>query len=213
MLDRVGYFRRWAELHGGYDPARHTPARIWLGLVYAVARRCGPVPPSAVTAAGVLVAAAVPALAALGVPFGAAAAVALSGFLDSLDGAVAIGRGRDSRWGFVLDSVADRMSDVAYVSAFWVLGAPGWLCAVAAGVSTLQEYLRARAAAAGMAEIGVVTIFERPTRILLAGLVLLGVALPGVPVAPVVGVAAGAWAGLALVGFGQLTVAVRRALS
>lgn len=220
MLDRAAYFRRWAELHGGYDPGAHLLSRTWLATVYAVARRCPRIPPLAVTAAGVLAAVAVPPLARW--PVLAGLAVLLSGFLDSLDGAVAIGTGRDTRFGFVVDSVADRVSDTAYVVAFWVLGAPGWLCAGAAGLAALQEYLRARAAAAGMPEIGVVTVFERPTRIVLATAVLAAAALAptalaaavpsGGAVPAVVTVGTAVWAVLGLVGVAQLARTVHRSL-
>ncbi len=213
MLDKGEYFRRWAQLHGDYDPAAHLLSRTWLTTVYAVARHCRGVPPLCITAAGVVVAIAVPLLAARGWVVLAAVAVLASGFLDSLDGAVAVGTARDTRLGFVLDSVADRVSDTAYVLAFFVLGAPGWLCATAAGLCALQEYLRARAAAAGMTEIGIVTVFERPTRIVLAAVVLAGGAVPGMSIHAVVGAGATAWAALAAAGLGQLTRAVHRALS
>lgn len=213
MLDREAYFRRWADLHGGYDPAAFALARTWLTTVYAAARPCRAVPPLAVTAAGLAAAVAVPLLAApdrTGLLALAAVAAILSGFLDSLDGAVAIVSGRDTRWGYVLDSVADRLADSAYVVALWLLGAPGWLCVAAGALTALQEYVRARAGAAGVHAIGVVTVFERPTRVILVAALLVAVA-----VLPAQGVAtAGAvtWALLGTVGTGQVLIAVRRVL-
>ena len=56
-------------------------------------------------------------------PLVAVGLVVLAGLLDNLDGAVAILSGRTSRWGFVLDSLADRLSDAAYVVAL-CLSAP-----------------------------------------------------------------------------------------
>lgn len=215
MLDRDAYFRRWAELHGGYDPSRSALAGSWLALVYAVARPLRAVPPLAVTAAALAVAGGVPLLTLPGggaVLVAAALAAVLSGFLDSLDGAVAVITGRDSRLGYVLDSVADRLADSAYVVALWLLGAPGGLCVVAAAAAALQEYVRARAGAAGMAEIGVVTVFERPTRvILIAALLVAAALLPGQSVA-VATVGAAVWVLLGAVGVGQLLLAVRRTL-
>lgn len=212
MLDRAAYFQRWAQLHGGYDPEAHRLSRWWLSAVYAVARRCHRVAPAVVTGLGVLVGLAVPLLAAAGWPAAAGVAVLASGFTDSLDGAVAIGSGRETRWGFVLDSTADRVTDTAYVLALWVVGAPGWLCALAAGLCALLEYVRARAAAAGMSEIGVVTVFERPTRIVLAALLLIGCGLPAVDDATVVTAGAAAWTALSAIGLAQLAPAVWRAL-
>lgn len=215
MLDRDGYFRRWAELHGGYDPGAHTPSRAWLGAVHSLARPCGRIPPAAVTSVGLVVAVAVPLLVLAEGPVPAllaALAVLLSGLLDSLDGAVAIAFGRDTRFGFVLDSLADRIADSAYVVALWVLGAPGWLCVLAAGVTALQEYVRARAGAAGMAGIGVVTAWERPTRVVLAAVLLSTSALPVVPDGTLATAGAAVWTVLALSGTGQVLRTVRRDL-
>src|SRR5205823_2358904 len=96
-----------------------------------------------------------------------------------------------------------------WLLALWLLGAPAWLVLAGGGVSWLHEYLRARAAAAGMAEIGVVTVAERPTRVILAvsGLVA-GLAGRGA-----VTVVAGVWAALGIAGFVQLFLAVRARLS
>jgi CDP-diacylglycerol--glycerol-3-phosphate 3-phosphatidyltransferase len=219
-MDREEYFRRWADLHGGYDPAASALSCWWLTMAYAAARRCRAVPPVAVTATALGAGLVVPVLVLPGTAWWLAAAAVttvLSGFLDSLDGAVAVVTGRDTRLGFVLDSVADRLADSAYVVALWLLGAPGWLCVAAGAVAALQEYVRARAGAVGMRGIGVVTVFERPVRVILAAALLIAAAvLPGAvsPAADTVVVTAGAgiWLLLAMFGTGQVLVAVRRRL-
>jgi CDP-diacylglycerol--glycerol-3-phosphate 3-phosphatidyltransferase len=98
-----------------------------------------------------------------------------------------------------------------------VAGAPAWLAVAAGGVSWLHEYVRARAASAGMKEIGVVTVGERPTRVAVtvSGLVVGGVAalVHDSWGAMVVTAAAAAWLALALIGVVQLAASVRRALS
>jgi CDP-diacylglycerol--glycerol-3-phosphate 3-phosphatidyltransferase len=147
----------------------------------------------------------------------AAAAVLLAGLLDSLDGAVALLTGRATPSGSVLDSVADRLGEVAWLIAFWVAGVPAGLLVPAGAVSWLHEYVRARAAVAGMAEIGVVTVGERPTRVAVAaaGLVVagaVGLLRPGWA-GGVLTAAAAAWLVLGLVGAVQLATAVRRALT
>ncbi|CAN5254154.1 CDP-alcohol phosphatidyltransferase family protein [soil metagenome] len=210
IRDREAYFDRWATLHGGHDPRTFPPTRIWLGLAHAAARPMARVSPYVVTVAGMLAAGLVPATAARW-PLLAAAAVLLSGFLDSLDGAVAIGHGRESRLGFVLDSVADRLSDSAYVVALWVLGAPGWLCVLAGGLAALQEYVRARAGAAGMTVIGVVSVWERPTRVILTAGVLLGCAVAAGSTELIGTLGAAGWVGLGLIGLTQVLAAVHRA--
>jgi CDP-diacylglycerol--glycerol-3-phosphate 3-phosphatidyltransferase len=138
--------------------------------------------------------------------------VVVSGLVDSLDGAVAVMTDRVTSWGSVLDSVTDRICDGLYLSALWVLGAPGWLCVLGGTLMGLHEYTRARAIAGGMSEIGVVTVWERPTRVIVTA-VFLGCA--GLFRAGDQGwatLAAAAWLGLGLVGLGQLLVVVRRRL-
>jgi CDP-diacylglycerol--glycerol-3-phosphate 3-phosphatidyltransferase len=133
----------------------------------------------------------------------------VAAFADGLDGAVAVLTGRASRLGYVYDSVADRLGELAWLIAFRLAGAPGWLVVAAGAASWLQEYARARATAAGMSELGVVTVAERPTRVLVAifGL-LLGFVAP-----PLITAATAVWLLLALVGLAQLAPAVRRALT
>ena len=216
------YARAWSALHGGFDPETAAPLiRGWVRLAYrggSLLARFG-VTPGAVTLAGLLLCAVVPVAARLG-PAGLIAAafvVLAAGFADSFDGAVAVITGRASRSGYVLDSVADRLGEAAWLVAFWLAGAPGWLAVTAGAVSWLHEYVRARATAAGMPDIGAVTVGERPTRVSVAisGLLIGGVAElvhPGWGGA-VVTAAAAVWLALAVIGLAQLAVVTRRALS
>jgi phosphatidylglycerophosphate synthase len=208
------YATAWSELHGGYDPRRASPVvRGWVRLAYGIGSWLGRrgIGPMAVTTAGLLLCAAVPALVAwLGRPgvLLAAVVVLVAALADGLDGAVAVITGRASRLGYVYDSVADRLGELAWLVAFRLAGAPGWLVVAAGAASWLQEYARARATSAGMSEVGVVTVAERPTRVLVAIFGLLAAfALPSL-----ITVAAAAWLALALVAGVQLTVAIRRSL-
>jgi CDP-diacylglycerol--glycerol-3-phosphate 3-phosphatidyltransferase len=96
----------------------------------------------------------------------------LTGLLDNLDGAVAVITGKTSRWGYLLDSVVDRFSDAALLLALWLAGAPGPVVVAAGFFGFAQEYSRARAAAAGVSEVGVVSISERPTRVIIVAVFL-----------------------------------------
>jgi phosphatidylglycerophosphate synthase len=215
------YAAAWSQLHGGFGPATASPLiRGWVRLAYRggslLARlRIGP---GAVTAAGLLLCIAVPFAAALGSGglLAGGVIVLLASVADGLDGAVAVVTGQVSRAGFVYDSVADRVGEAAWLAAFWVAGAPGWLVVAAGAVSWLHEYVRARAAAAGMTGIGVVTVGERPTRaaVTVTGLVVAGAAgLIREPwAATVLMIAAAAWLALALVGLLQLATTVHRTL-
>lgn len=215
--DLAGYLKLWAPLHGDYEPAPTGLAGRWLTLAYLIARplaRRG-VAPDALTAWGVVVSAAVAVVAAPGGrwPLVAAGVVVAAGLLDNLDGAVAILTGRTSRWGFVLDSLADRLSDAAYLLPLWFLGAPGPVCVAGGALMGLQEYARARAGNAGMGEVGVVTVWERPTRVILTAGLLLGSGLLVDRTDLIVTGGAVAWIVLGLVGLTQLLLVVHRKLT
>lgn len=217
VLDLRGYLADWSRLHGGYDPADSTVIRAWLTLSYTLGRPFAVlrVPPDLVTLLGAVASGVVVWLSWLGGGWLLAAAlvVALSGVLDSLDGAVAVISGRTTRWGYVLDSLVDRVSDTLYLVALWVVGAPGWLCVLGGVLMGLHEYSRARAGNAGMGEIGVITVWERPTRIILTALILLSGAIHESSVQTLVTGGAVAWVVLGAVGLTQLLVVVHRRLS
>ena len=123
--------------------------------------------------------------------------------------------GRASRRGFVLDSVVDRLTEAAYASALWAAGAPGWLAVAFGALCWLPDYLRARAGQAGVGETGALSVWERPTRVALTGMTLLGAGvLAGFEVAGAV-VTAGTAVGTVLgaVGVAQLGVSLRRMLA
>jgi len=104
---------------------------------------------------------------------------------DGIDGCVAALNNRATRFGFVLDSVVDRLSDGLFLSALAVGGGePAWAVA-AGGTLMMLEYTRARAGGAGFREVGVVTVGERPTRTVAAIAGLLGAQL--LPMKPWVG--------------------------
>jgi phosphatidylglycerophosphate synthase len=93
-----------------------------------------------------------------------------SGLADGVDGAVAAMTDTATRNGAVIDSVGDRVCDLCLVGAMAVLGGQRTL-AVAVGAAVMgMEYTRARAGAVGLEEVGVVTIAERPTRLIAAAL-------------------------------------------
>jgi CDP-diacylglycerol--glycerol-3-phosphate 3-phosphatidyltransferase len=190
----------WSALHGDLEPSRLV--RRWLSLVHRVAMplsRTG-VHPDVITAASLLVAVPV-----LWVPPAAAAGlVLLSALLDALDGSVALLQGRPSRWGYVLDSVVDRLCDGLFLGALVVAGAPAGVGVACAALVVLLEYARARAGNAGGDEVGVVTVGERPVRVLvpISGLLL------GAP-----SVALWVLTAITAVALMQLLIAVRRQLA
>jgi CDP-diacylglycerol--glycerol-3-phosphate 3-phosphatidyltransferase len=207
------YLDGWQALHGGYDPRGNRLVRWWLSLSYAVARPLATrrVSPDLVTLFALLLAAAAVGPAAAGEWWLllAAALVVLSGLLDNVDGAVALLTGRATPWGAVVDAVTDRIADLLFLVALLLAGAPALACALGGALMFLPEYLRARAAAAGMTEVGVVTVWERPTRVIVTAAFLVAGAVVGDPW-PALG--AWTWVALGAVGLVQLAVVVRRRL-
>jgi CDP-diacylglycerol--glycerol-3-phosphate 3-phosphatidyltransferase len=215
------YASGWARLHGGVDPRGSRSMRGWLRVSYWIGRALAAarVPPGAVTAAGLVFAAAsvVAALLRGGGLFVAAGLVLLSALADAADGAVAVLTGRTSRLGQFYDSVVDRLAEALWLFALWRIGAPGILAATCGALAWLHEYARARAAEAGMVGIGVLTVAERPTRVLLtvSALILGGAAwsinphlTPGT-----VTVVLAIWMLLGLLGGARLLAAIRARLT
>ena len=213
--DLTGWFARWQVQHRApdLDPADTTVLRIFLTLTYRLASplaRRG-ILPATVTLAGLWLALTVPVLATCS-PAAAAGLCLLSSVLDGVDGAVAGLSDRASARGFVLDSVVDRLAELAFF--FALVAAGGHFVAAAAGWAAVVmiEYTRARAGNAGLEQVGIVTIAERPTRVLCVVFALLGAAI--VPGRATLMADAGAGVAIvtALIGLGQLTWALRTLL-
>lgn len=160
-MTEAQFKERWSQLHGGAD-VEGVVGR-WLGFSYQAARVCRAlrISPNILTFLGLGTAI------AMGLSTYAAVALlllAISLFFDGIDGSVAILRGVESKWGSVLDSLADRISEAFWLYMGWRLGIPAWLVITMWTVASTQEYARARLASLGHSEIGVVTITERPVR-------------------------------------------------
>ncbi|HEY7605454.1 MAG TPA: CDP-alcohol phosphatidyltransferase family protein [Actinomycetes bacterium] len=191
----------------GVDPNLITLVALWVALVAGWTATLGP---GWAAAAGILTLAA--------------------GVADSVDGAVAVLQGRTTAFGFVWDSTADRLADLAVIAGPVVLVAdqadPGWGAATvatgtaAAGLLLLLEYVRARAQAGRVAAAwSLATPGERPTRVIVLGLTGLAVGaaqlgggtLAGAALDAGYPLALGVLAVLEAVGCVQLLAAVRRA--
>lgn len=219
IVDWDGYAARWSEAHGGFDPRTASPVvRGWLRLSYRVGAalvRIGLRSPNAVTLLGLALSVAVPG-AALGGgrwALAGAALILLSALADTVDGVLAVAAGRASRLGQVLDSTADRIAEACWLVAFTLLGGPGWLAVCCGGGMWLHEYARARATVAGMADLGTVTVAERPTRVIVTVFGLLAVGVAGEDrAAAAATVALVVAAVLTVAGLVQLAIAVKHAL-
>jgi archaetidylinositol phosphate synthase len=161
---------RWSELHGGADTDGVVGG--WLSFSFQVARVCVAlrITPHLLTFLGLGTAI------AMGLSQYAAIALLLlviSLFFDGIDGSVAILRGSESKWGELLDSLADRISEAFWLYMGWRLGIPAWVVITMWTIASTQEYARARLASLGHREIGVVTPTERPVRAIFMAFALL----------------------------------------
>ncbi|MHC1560791.1 CDP-alcohol phosphatidyltransferase family protein [Actinomycetospora sp. C-140] len=215
-MDLEEYFDVWSRAHGDYDVRSSPLTRLWLRIAHRLAtplvrRR---VPPARVTAVGLVGAVAVGGVAALGGrwPLLAAALVVIVALLDGVDGAVAEMTGAATAWGRVLDQLVDRIGDLAMIAGLWALGASGPVAAAAAVVTVLDEAVRSSASAAGVAEAGLVSFAERPTRLLLGGLSFAAAGIVPSVAAVVATVGAAVWLVLSLGAGLQLVINVRRRL-
>jgi len=145
----------------------------------------------------------------------AAVIVGISGVADGLDGAVATLTQQSGRRGAVLDAVCDRFSDLLFVLALWAAGAPSLLAVAVAAGFVMHEYIRATARGAGLRKVTVITVSERPTRVIVVAAFLLAAGtVPAGLGSPAAWLAAGAWCalGLSLIGIVQLTAWLYRSL-
>jgi CDP-diacylglycerol--glycerol-3-phosphate 3-phosphatidyltransferase len=221
METREDYLAAWAAAHGGHHPDSGGRAeRAWFALVFRAAGPLRRVHPDVLSGAAVALAGGA-ALAAAGSArwcLLAAVLVAVSALLDGVDGAVAVMTGRASRWGHLVDSLGDRVAEALFGLALYEAGAPWQLVALAVAGGWLQEYARARAGAGGVTDILVVTVAERPTRVIATLIGLLGAGALGAQSAgefdaeTAAFCGAVAWVALGLVGLAQLLHALRREL-
>jgi phosphatidylglycerophosphate synthase len=213
---RSEYFERWSELHGGYDPAASRFVGPWLTLIYTLARPLAGagIHPDVLTVSGAVIAGLVVWLAAVGGHWLIVAALvcALSGVFDSLDGAVAVMTARTSRWGALLDSLVDRVSDMLYLVALWIVGAPALWCVAAGFAIFLLEYTRARSLAIGMDDVGIISTGERPTRVTVVSMFLLAAGIYTSSASTWASYAAAILAVLCAIGLIQFLVVARQRL-
>lgn len=160
-MNKSEFFSTWSSLHG---QARVSGiVKWWLNISYFIVR---PLAKLRVTPNGLTV---------LGLVFGvllylnsnslwALLFLILSLLSDGLDGSMAIVTQKFSKWGAMLDSVTDRVTEVFWVLALYSIGVNIKILIAAFLFSFVQEYLRARAGGVGVNEVGVVTFAERPVR-------------------------------------------------
>ena len=155
------FFFAWSKLHG--DAKVSGIVKGWLSISYPVSKALAKirVTPNALTI--------------LGLVFGillymnsntiwAPLILIISLICDGVDGSLAIITRQSSKWGALLDSVVDRLTEVFWVLALYSLGVDSRILITVLILASTQEYLRARAGGVGLKQVGVVTVAERPVR-------------------------------------------------
>ena len=155
------FFLAWSKLHG--DAKVSGIVKGWLSISYPVSKALAKmrVTPNALTI--------------LGLVFGillymnsnsiwAPLILVISLICDGVDGSLAIITRQSSKWGALLDSVVDRVTEVFWVLALYSLGVDSKILITVLILASTQEYLRARAGGVGLKQVGVVTVAERPVR-------------------------------------------------
>jgi len=155
------FFLAWSKLHG--DAKVSGIVKGWLSISFTVSKALAKmrVTPNALTI--------------LGLVFGillymnsnaiwAPLILIISLICDGVDGSLAIITRQSSKWGALLDSVVDRLTEVFWVLALYSLGVDSKILITVLILASTQEYLRARAGGVGLKQVGVVTVAERPVR-------------------------------------------------
>ena len=164
-MKRADFFATWSRLHGDAEISGFV--RWWLSISYPCARLFSRlrVTPNVLTSFGVLF--------SVAAWFGAhswwaLAFVLLALLADGLDGSLAIYAGAESMRGAFVDSLADRISEAFFFLTFYRL-APRYVVVIFIAwiFGYVQEYIRARAQGLGHKTTGIVTISERPVRVIL----------------------------------------------
>ena len=160
-MNKADFFAKWSALHGNAEIKGIV--KTWLNISYGSARFMSAlrVTPNLLTLLGIVfaIAMALNPLSLWTIPL-----LVLSLYADGIDGSVAIYQNRESQFGAILDSVADRISEALWFYVAYRIGAPAWIVLLTYVIASTQEYARARLGGLGISEVGVVTPAERPVR-------------------------------------------------
>lgn len=184
-MNQTEFFAKWSALHGNAEIKGIVKA--WLKISFASAKFLSRlrITPNLLTLLGIVfaIAMAVNPLSLWTIPL-----LVLSLYADGIDGSVAIFQNRESQFGAVLDSVADRISEALWFYVAYRIGAPAWVVLLTYVTASTQEYARARLGGLGISEVGVVTPAERPVRASFIFIALVAYAIGFSLVTPVIAV-------------------------
>lgn len=206
------YLTQWSTLHGNALPT--FVIRAWLRLAFWTSTPFLRMTPNAISLCGAVI--------SFGAIFltpqhnvVAGCVIFIVGLIDSIDGVVATRTNRISVRGAFVDALVDRWVDVAIGLILVRIGAPILLVFTGLVLTLVLEYMRARAQGLGVDEVGVISVAEKPTRIMIGTLVLIfdGASMPiAFHDADWASLGATAWVVLAAIGAIQVFAAMRSRL-
>ena len=160
-MNKDEIFSIWSRLHG--DANISGIVKGWLSISYVIVKPLSKarVTPNILTILGLFFGVLLYANAEI---FWAPALLVLSLICDGIDGSLAIVTSKSTKWGAILDSTVDRLTEIFWVLALYKIGADLKILIVVLLAASVQEYIRARAAGLGVSEVGIVTFAERPVR-------------------------------------------------
>lgn len=170
-MNREQFFSHWSKAHG--DAKVSGIVRAWLSISFAITRPIIALRISPNFLSILSIGAAIAFLVRIESHW-AIFFLVLSLLLDGIDGTVAISTGKSSKFGALVDAVADRIVEGIWAYAFFALGAPWQVIAIAWSAAATQEYMRARAGGLGVTNVLMVTWSERPVRATLIFIPLVG---------------------------------------
>jgi len=160
-MNKDEFFSIRSRLHG--DANISGIVKGWLSISYVIVKPLSKarVTPNILTILGLFFGVLLYANAEI---FWAPALLVLSLICDGIDGSLAIVTSKSTKWGAILDSTVDRLTEIFWVLALYKIGADLKILIVVLLAASVQEYIRARAAGLGVSEVGIVTFAERPVR-------------------------------------------------
>jgi CDP-diacylglycerol--glycerol-3-phosphate 3-phosphatidyltransferase len=206
------YLAQWQTLHGGAEPSWLVVR--WLKLAFWLSTPFLRLTPNAITSLPILLLLlVVPGVATNSMWYLAGAiSIFLVGLLDSFDGMVAVRTNRVTAWGAYLDAMADRLVDVLIGVMLIAAGANVLVISLAFTISLIHEYMRARAQGVGYLEVGLISVAEKPVRLILGFTGMLFAAISPFDSDMWTTLSGLAWIAVGLVGAGQVFWHFRKVL-
>lgn len=207
----VDYESAWSTLHGEAQPSRMI--RTWLRFMFVITTPLLRISPNAITLSTGVFAVALAALARVPAFYWLVAiGILVLGILDGVDGVLAVRRNQVTQWGAFLDSMIDRVVDVAIAVMLVFAGASPVVVLIAVTLTLVHEYMRARAASVGYRLVGIVSVAEKPTRIILGLISFTSFSVVRGHAESFSTICAWVWLWIAFIGLTQLFATYRKAL-